>query len=164
MTADTTDGYYWRVHIKLTDHHNNTLIKTDHSTPIVVRDDLGATSFILSHNWYRYFGEPDTTLKFGRGFGYSIPHRKLTDGAKASSKFWYKLDGLNMDWECFEPLFFLDQEPNNGQDLASFCTFGWKPQAALKSLGIGFVHLGIECYIVSGRESAEKVVKEMWKE
>ena len=77
------------------------------SAPIVCRDDLGATSFILSHDLYHFFGEPDTTIKYGQGFGYKIPHRKLTNASKFEFRFLYKVDGLDMEWESFEPVFFL---------------------------------------------------------
>jgi hypothetical protein len=163
MTADASDGYYWQFRFKMTDKAGNTLIATSHSSPIVGRDDLGATSFILSHDLYLFFGEPESDIKMGQGFGYRISHRKLTVNATSHYDFWYKIEGLEMSWEKFEPLFFPEPQAGNMRDLSLQTTFGWKPQAVLERSGIGFIHFGRTRYVVSTREAAEKVVKSLWK-
>jgi hypothetical protein len=163
MTAEASDGYYWRFHFKLTDKAGNTLIATDRSSPIVARDDLGATSFILSNDLYHFFGEPESIHAEGQGFGHKILHYKLSVRTTSQFDFWYKLDGLDMEWEKFVPLFFPEPESNDPRDLSRLSTFGWKSQAALKNSGIGFVHFGRERYIVSGGEAAQKVAQYLWK-
>ena len=147
----------------MTDKTGNILIATDQSSPIVARDDLGATSFILSHEYYLFFGAPESVIRLGQGFGYQIPHRRITIEATSRFDFWYKLEGLDMDWEKFMPLFFLEPEPDNERDLSLQSTFGWKAQAALERSGIGFIHFGRERYIVSSKEAGEKVVQDLWK-
>jgi hypothetical protein len=164
MTAEASDGYYWRVHFKMTDGDGNTLITTDQSSPIVCRDDLGATSFILSHDLYHYFGEPGAMIKYGNGFGYQIPHLKLTDASKEQFKFFYKVDGLLMKWEAFVPAFFSDAGADDYKDLTCRSTFGWKPHAALGDSGIGIIHMGTRRYMVSRKNAAEKVAQYLWKE
>jgi hypothetical protein len=163
MTAEANDGYYWRIHFKMTDEHGNTVITTDQSVPIVCRDDLGATSFILSHDLYYFFGEPDAKIKYGRGFGYKIPHLQLTNTSKMQFRFWYKVDGLDMEWELFVPVFFSEFETDDAKDLVCQSTFGWKPQVALGNSGIGIMHLGTERYMISSKDAAENVAKYLWR-
>jgi hypothetical protein len=112
---------------------------------------------------YCFFGEPEVEIKLGQGFGYKIRHRKLTIAATSRFDFWYKLEGLDMEWENFVPLFFPEPESDNAHDLSHLSTFGWKPQAALDKSGIGFIHFGRERYIVSDGEAGGKVVQHLWR-
>ena|SRR5437762_13050048 len=95
MIADPSDGYYWRIHIKLTDQHGNTLITTDTSAPIVVRDDLGVMSFILSHDLYLFLENRtsllvwvnDSVIKFNT-VNSTTPSPNLDSGIKWTDWTW----------------------------------------------------------------------------
>src|SRR5436190_1833316 len=118
MTAEASDGYYSRFHFKMTNKIGKTLIATEQSYPIVARDDLGASSFILSYELYLFFGESEAEIKLGQGFGYKIRHRKLSIAATSRFDFWYKVEGLDMEWENFVPLFFPEPQSDNTHDLS----------------------------------------------
>lgn len=133
------------------------------TTPIIARDDLGAGPLILSSQVYFSFGCPPTKIRNGRGFGYSIRHLVLTAASKMKYKFYFKLDGMEMEWNEFEPVFFEEAENSHPRDLALISTLGWKQQAALGTVGIGFVHKGYTRYAVSGLKAATDCTESLWR-
>ena len=98
----------------------------------MARDDPGAGALILSAMMYNVLGAPRTEEALGQGFGYRIPHRVLHPEAKALCKFFYKIIGVEMEWKEIVPVFFQDNPDAEHNDLALMCSFGWKPQAALR--------------------------------
>lgn len=155
------DGYYWKLDLKMTRSSGETLYST--TTPITARDDLGAGPIILSSQIYFSFGCPSTQIRNGRGFGYSIPHLVLTRDSRTKYKFYFKLDGMEMEWKEFEPVFFEQAENPDPNDLALISTFGWKQQAALGAMGIGFVHKGYTRFAVSGLKAAADCTESLWR-
>ena len=67
-----------------------------------------------------------------------------------------------MEWQAFVPSFFPPKQEPAPPDLASLNKFGWRAQAALKSQGIGFIHVGLERHMVKGKDVAEKCVAKFW--
>lgn len=163
-TSARGDGYYWGMEYKVTDVDGNILTKTDPIHPEMARDDTGAGRLILAPNLYRVLGEPKTRIAHGMGFGYRIQHLVLHPDAKAAFKYYYRIVGLPMKWEEFEPVFFQDNPNAAARDLALMSTYGWKPQAVLGEKGVGFLRKGTKLYAVAELGVAEECVKKaLWK-
>jgi len=69
-----------------------------------------------------------------------------------------------MPLKAFIPTFFPPLEnPDPRTNLAVLNTFGWKAQAELDELNIGFVRKGGSRWMIEGKEAATECVKEMWQ-
>jgi len=102
-------------------------------------------------------------VKYGQGFGEKIAHLALTGAAKAESKYYYRVEGLDMKWKQFQPVSFPEKPGRPGyKDLCSLPTIGWKEQGELGEEGIGFVHKGTTRYMVSGRTAAKYCCEMLW--
>jgi hypothetical protein len=153
--------YFWPVQIKVIDIHGHTIITTNPDEPIVVRDDLGASNWVLSHDLYLQFGEPPVEEKYGSD---RIRHWKLTNKGRQEFKFYFKFIGLNMEWQQFFPSFFPPTDPDVGEDnLAILNTIGWKGQSELDAQGIGFITKGSCRYAVMTENGARDCVEYLWR-
>jgi hypothetical protein len=56
--------------------------------------------------------------------------------------FYYKIDGLEMEWQRFVPALFPPTDGTNDLDSAILNTLGWQPQAELIAQNIGFLAQG----------------------
>jgi hypothetical protein len=151
------DGWYWQLRIKWTDPSGNTIHITN---PVVARDDTGCGPLILNDALYKELGQPECEIKGGRGFGYEIPHLVMTTEAKQESRFWWKLDGVEMKWIEFAPIFF--RETDKANDLASLPTLGWKTQALLGGEKMMFLQKGYRRFVAASKRAAQKVVEELY--
>ncbi len=133
------DGYYWRFELKMETMHGHIVYKTETAAPITVHDDLGASHIVLSHEIYLLMGEPWTEPMSGNGFGGKIQMKRLTLESKATYHFFYKIAGIEMDWQCFIPHFFPENADFQARDLSLLNTYGWMEQADLAEQNIGFV-------------------------
>ena len=129
----------------------------------MARDDSGAGPFILSSELYYVFHAPQTMIRQGRGFGYRISHRVLTEKAKAINKYFFKLVGIDMAWKEFTPVFFLENDEAHERDLSLLTTLGWKPAASLEEEGIGFTHVGYHRYAAMSKKAAKDCVEKVFK-
>ena len=143
--------------------HSNGATMFTTTSPVVARDDIGAGPFILNNDMCFFFGCPPTEARYGRGFTNVIPHLVLTPEAKEEYKFYYKFDGLRMEWKEFIPIFFQAGDDLDPKDLSLMCTLGWKAQADLGDKGIGFIQKGYTRYVVSGLNAAKDCSEELWK-
>ena len=160
-TSPRGDGWYWRIQIRWADDNDRTIHIT---APVVARDDSGCGPLILSATLWLELGQPETRIREGNGFGYRIPHRVLTEDARAENKYSYRLVGVDMEWKPFFPIFFEEHQAVAGADLSLLSTLGWKEQAKLADDGIGFVQKGYKRCAVWSREAGTSVVKKMWDE
>jgi hypothetical protein len=131
---------------------------------IVVRDNFGASNWVLSHDLYLQFGEPSVEEKYGNRFNYRIRHWKLTLEGRQEFKFYFKFIGLNMEWQQFFPSFFHPTDPDVGEDnLSILNTIGWKGQSELDAQGIGFITKGSCRYGVMTKNGARDCVENLWR-
>jgi len=154
------DGWYWRLIFKWEDAHGNTIHITD---PVTVRDDTGCGPLILNHRLWLELGEPEYIIKQGNGFGYRIQHLLITDDAAGENKWFWKVAGLDMGWIEFRPLFFREQAGVGAADLSLITTFGWKAQALLGEIGVGFLQKDYRRGIALTEETAHIGVTDIWR-
>ena len=68
-----------------------------------------------------------------------------------------------MEWVEFIPLFFQDQAGLGASDLSLLTTLGWKAQALLGEIGVGFLQNGYRREIALTEETAHIGVTDLWR-
>ena len=152
-----------RSDLKMETMHGHIVYKTETAAPITVRDDLGASHIVLSHEIYLLMGEPWIEPMSGNGFGGKIQMKRLTLESKATYRFFYKIAGMEMDWQLFIPRFFPESADFQAGDLSLLNTYGWMEQVDLAEQNIRFVHIGHNRYAVNGVDVAKECAGELWK-
>jgi hypothetical protein len=149
-------GYYFTFDIMIKDKAGRVM----YTGEFIAREDSGCTKFCLSWDMYLLSGEPSAQQASGNGFNCVIQHLKLKN---KDLQFSYKVHGLDMEWQQFEPIFLAAPNAEATNDLANLSTWGWKPQAALANQNIGVVGVGIEKFIVGSAEAGVDVMRKFLK-
>jgi len=90
-----------RSDLKMETMHGHIVYKTETAAPITVRDHLGASHIVLSHEIYLLMGEPWTEPMSDNSSGGKIQMKRLTLESKATYRFFYKIAG--MEGNCSSP-------------------------------------------------------------
>lgn len=139
------------------------IYKTETAAPITVRDDLGASHIVLSHEIYLLMGEPWIEPMSGNVFGGKIQMKRLTLESKTICRFFYKIAGMEMDWQSFIPRFFPECANFQARDLSLLNIHGWMEQIDLAEQNIGFIHIGHNRCAMNDVDVAKKCTGELWK-
>lgn len=130
--------------------------------PFVARDDTGCGPIVLNHRLYLELGEQKVDVRYGRGFGYRVPHHVLCEEARADNKFFWRVEGVQMDWVEFNPISFCEGTGFAPTDLALMPTFGWRGQAVVGESGIVFIHKGYKKLLAKAEAAAHSVISNMY--